>query len=289
MAKNGRGNPAAKGSSAKRSTGAVPATKTQDRAPRDAAAAMQTRFAPCRRLVVERKNLDRSVDCGGCHRDFDRRAIFCARQRRYGLPAPTRAPLRQPPSSAAKPARAATARKRRSGAPRSTSMRWITRPTRRCSAISTMRNSIHYGVRSRFFRKDGKFFVETDGPDGKLGAFEIKYTFGLDPLQQYLVEFPDGRLQALSIAWDSRPKDQRGPALVPPLSGRANPPRRFSALDQAEPELELHVRRVSFDRRAQELRCGERSLRDAAGPRSAWAARPVTAAARVTSHGRGTD
>jgi predicted CXXCH cytochrome family protein len=68
----------------------------------------------------------------------------------------------------------------------------------------------HYGVRSRFFRKDEKFLVETDGPDGKLGVFEIKYTFGVDPLQQYLIEFPDGRLQALSIAWDSRPKDQGG-------------------------------------------------------------------------------
>ena len=52
------------------------------------------------------------------------------------------------------------------------------------------------GVRSRFFRKDGKFFVETDGPDGKLATFEVKYTFGVDPLQQYLIEFPDGRLQA---------------------------------------------------------------------------------------------
>ncbi len=68
----------------------------------------------------------------------------------------------------------------------------------------------HYGVRSRFFRKDGKYLVETDGPDGKLATFEIKYTFGLDPLQQYLIEFPDGRLQALSIAWDSRPKDVGG-------------------------------------------------------------------------------
>jgi predicted CXXCH cytochrome family protein len=68
----------------------------------------------------------------------------------------------------------------------------------------------YYGVRSRFFKKDGKFFVETDGPDGKLGIFDVKYTFGLDPLQQYLVEFPDGRLQALSIAWDSRPKDKGG-------------------------------------------------------------------------------
>src|SRR3954465_13316776 len=68
----------------------------------------------------------------------------------------------------------------------------------------------HYGVRSRFFRKDGKFFVETDGPDGKLAAFEVMYTFGMQPLQQYLVEFPDGRLQALSLAWDTRPKDRGG-------------------------------------------------------------------------------
>ena len=68
----------------------------------------------------------------------------------------------------------------------------------------------YYGVRSRFFRKDGKFFVETDGPDGKLATFEVKYTFGVDPLQQYLIEFPDGRLQALSLAWDTRPKEQGG-------------------------------------------------------------------------------
>jgi predicted CXXCH cytochrome family protein len=68
----------------------------------------------------------------------------------------------------------------------------------------------YFGVKSRFFRKDRKYLVETDGPDGKLAVFEIKYTFGLDPLQQYLVEFPDGRLQSLSIAWDTRPKDKGG-------------------------------------------------------------------------------
>jgi predicted CXXCH cytochrome family protein len=68
----------------------------------------------------------------------------------------------------------------------------------------------YYGVHSRFFRRDGKFLVETDGPDGKLATFEVKYTFGVDPLQQYLVEFPDGRLQALTLAWDSRLKDQGG-------------------------------------------------------------------------------
>jgi predicted CXXCH cytochrome family protein len=66
------------------------------------------------------------------------------------------------------------------------------------------------GVHSRFFRRDEKFMVETDGPDGKLAAFEVKFTFGIDPLQQYLIEFPDGRIQALSIAWDTRPKDKGG-------------------------------------------------------------------------------
>ncbi len=68
----------------------------------------------------------------------------------------------------------------------------------------------YFGVRSRFFRRDGKFLVATDGPDGKLAEFEVKYTFGIDPLQQYLIEFPDGRIQALSIAWDTRPKDKGG-------------------------------------------------------------------------------
>jgi predicted CXXCH cytochrome family protein len=68
----------------------------------------------------------------------------------------------------------------------------------------------YFGVTTRFFRKDGKFLVNTDGRDGKLADFEIKYTFGVYPLQQYLIEFPDGRLQALSIAWDSRPKAEGG-------------------------------------------------------------------------------
>jgi predicted CXXCH cytochrome family protein len=66
------------------------------------------------------------------------------------------------------------------------------------------------GTRSRFFRDRQRFLVETDGPDGKLARFEIKYTFGIDPLQQYLIEFPDGRVQALSIAWDTRPREKGG-------------------------------------------------------------------------------
>ena len=66
------------------------------------------------------------------------------------------------------------------------------------------------GIVSRFFRQNGLFMVNTDGPDGKLADFEIKYVFGVTPLQQYLIELPGGKLQALSIAWDSRSKDQSG-------------------------------------------------------------------------------
>ena len=61
------------------------------------------------------------------------------------------------------------------------------------------------GIESRFYRRDNRFYVRTDGADGQMAEFEVRYTFGVNPLQQYLVEFPDGRLQALSIAWDSRP------------------------------------------------------------------------------------
>ena len=68
----------------------------------------------------------------------------------------------------------------------------------------------HFGVTSRFFKKDGKFFVNTDGPDGKNADFEIAYTFGIEPLQQYLIKFPGGKVQALTICWDSRPKEQGG-------------------------------------------------------------------------------
>ena len=68
----------------------------------------------------------------------------------------------------------------------------------------------HGGVTSTFFRRDGKFLVRTDGPDGKSGEFEIAYAFGIDPLQQYLVPFPGGRVQALGLAWDTRPKTQGG-------------------------------------------------------------------------------
>jgi predicted CXXCH cytochrome family protein len=69
---------------------------------------------------------------------------------------------------------------------------------------------IHNGVESAFTSEGGRYRVRTDGPDGQLADFEVKYVFGFRPLQQYLLELPGGRYQALSVSWDTRPKAQGG-------------------------------------------------------------------------------
>jgi tetratricopeptide (TPR) repeat protein len=59
------------------------------------------------------------------------------------------------------------------------------------------------GISARFYTRDGTYYVNTQGPDGEPTEFEIAYTFGVEPLQQYLIPFPGGRLQSLTIAWDT--------------------------------------------------------------------------------------
>ena len=63
-----------------------------------------------------------------------------------------------------------------------------------------------FGIESKMSRRDGKFFIATEGPSGKTEEFEVKYVFGVDPLQQYMVEFPDGRVQVWTVAWDTNRK-----------------------------------------------------------------------------------
>ena len=66
------------------------------------------------------------------------------------------------------------------------------------------------GVTSTFSQRDGKFIVRTDAANGQLQDFEVSHTLGFTPLQQYLIPMPGGAIQALTIAWDSRPKAQGG-------------------------------------------------------------------------------
>lgn len=59
------------------------------------------------------------------------------------------------------------------------------------------------GITSRFFKKNGIFYVNTEGRDGEYYDYKIEYTFGVEPLQQYIVKFPDGHYQCLRTAWNT--------------------------------------------------------------------------------------
>jgi hypothetical protein len=58
-------------------------------------------------------------------------------------------------------------------------------------------------VTSTFFKKNKEFFVNLKGPDGEFQDYKIVYTYGITPLQQYIVEFPNGAFQCLQTAWDT--------------------------------------------------------------------------------------
>lgn len=66
------------------------------------------------------------------------------------------------------------------------------------------------GKENRFYRKGDQYWVNIEGPDGKFHDYHIEYTFGFEPLQQYMTEFDDGRVQLIPFAWDSRPQEEGG-------------------------------------------------------------------------------
>ena len=66
------------------------------------------------------------------------------------------------------------------------------------------------GMTSTFVSRGDARIVNTEGSDGQLHDFEIRYSFGVYPLQEYLVELSGGRVQPLPVAWDARPKRAGG-------------------------------------------------------------------------------
>jgi len=58
-------------------------------------------------------------------------------------------------------------------------------------------------IRARFFRRGDEFWIRSVGPDGVEADFQVTHTFGVRPLQQYLVPMGRGRLQAFRVAWDT--------------------------------------------------------------------------------------
>lgn len=59
------------------------------------------------------------------------------------------------------------------------------------------------GVTTTFFRRGEEFWVNTEGPDGKNHDYQVAYTFGYEPLQQYMIELEGGRVQVLRVSWDT--------------------------------------------------------------------------------------
>ncbi len=68
----------------------------------------------------------------------------------------------------------------------------------------------HAGETFQFSREDEAYSVSVTRPGEPPRTFPIRYTFGISPLQQYLVDVGQGRLQALSVAWDTRDKTEGG-------------------------------------------------------------------------------
>ncbi|MFW8589327.1 ammonia-forming cytochrome c nitrite reductase subunit c552 [Glaciecola sp. 2405UD65-10] len=76
----------------------------------------------------------------------------------------------------------------------------------------------HFNQKAHMFRQDEQYMVtvfdgaaiDEQSTPASGETFAVKYTFGHFPLQQYLVETQQGRLQVLPFAWDSRTEEEGG-------------------------------------------------------------------------------
>jgi predicted CXXCH cytochrome family protein len=55
-----------------------------------------------------------------------------------------------------------------------------------------------------FKRRGNTAVINAIGADGAPHDYDVRYTFGVFPLQQYLVELSNGRVQTMPVAWDAR-------------------------------------------------------------------------------------
>ena len=58
-------------------------------------------------------------------------------------------------------------------------------------------------IQYKFTQNDTAFFVEIKDQDEPIQTFEVAYTFGWEPLQQYLLKAKNGKFQTLRATWDT--------------------------------------------------------------------------------------
>ena len=75
-------------------------------------------------------------------------------------------------------------------------------------------------IKSTFFKIANEYFVNTQGQDGEYHDYKVEYTFGVSPLQQYIVQFPNGKYQCLQTAWNT--EENKWFDLQPDLNIQAN-------------------------------------------------------------------
>ena len=69
---------------------------------------------------------------------------------------------------------------------------------------------VYFDETFEFSREDGEFRVSALDASGEGQSWSVTYAFGVEPLQQYLVEERAGRKQVLPVAWDTRPARDGG-------------------------------------------------------------------------------
>ncbi len=68
----------------------------------------------------------------------------------------------------------------------------------------------YQGQQARFYQQDQQLFISMPNLDGKLTDYLVLYTFGYEPLQQYMFDMGKGHIQLFPFAWDSRSKTDGG-------------------------------------------------------------------------------
>ncbi len=85
-------------------------------------------------------------------------------------------------------------------------------PATEAAVLGDFDNSrfVYFDETIEFTHQNGAFSVSALDSNGERQNWTVSHAFGIEPLQQYLVETSDGRKQALPVAWDTRPATMGG-------------------------------------------------------------------------------